>query len=70
MRVTSTGAFRRLERAMTSSEALIAPPPTRIRGRLACLIHRTACSRSLRSSLQGLMKYSSSRRDGSIEEFI
>ncbi len=70
MSVVSTGALRRLESAMTSSAALIAPPPTRIRGLLACLIHWTASSRSLMSSTQGLEWYSASRVSSSTDAFI
>ena len=70
MRVVSTGAWRSSESSMTSLYAFTAPPPTRIIGRFAALIHWTASSNPERSSHRGLMPYSSSRTDSSTWEFI
>ena len=70
MRVLTTGALMMRASSMTSSEASIAPPPTRIRGRWASLIHWTASCSPDRSSVSGLTPNLSSRSDSSMSEFI
>ena len=70
MSVVSTGACSSWESSMTSLHAPIAPPPIRMTGRCAALIHWTASSKALMSSTTGLMPYSSSRYDSSMSAFI
>ena len=65
IRVLTTGAPMSLASSMTSAEAFIAPPPTRIRGRWLSRIHWTASCMPERSSVRGLTPYSSCRSAGS-----
>ena len=63
--VLTTGAPMSLASSMTSADASIAPPPTRIRGLWLSRIHWTASCIPDRSSVSGLTPYSSWSSAGS-----